>query len=144
MSDHKPHFEVQHVLVCDDVRRENTGKLILIGVYGRSIVFNDLPAQIELTFWLEVDQPETGTIPFQFQGILAPKEKQLFYVSGTVTVNVPVVSTHLVLGQVPLHIEEEGELSLQLKQYDDDWVEIKTIAVEQVSDALVAAGQKNS
>lgn len=33
-------------LFCDDIRMENTGKLMLIGVYGSEIIFPALPAQL--------------------------------------------------------------------------------------------------
>lgn len=36
------------VLVCDDVRREDNGKHLILGVYGSDIVLSNIPKKIQL------------------------------------------------------------------------------------------------
>jgi hypothetical protein len=38
----------EYALICDDVRREDNNKLILIGVYANNVVLQDFPATIRL------------------------------------------------------------------------------------------------
>jgi hypothetical protein len=42
-------LSVSYALVCDDIRREDTGKLIFIGVYGRDIRVTSVPASLVLS-----------------------------------------------------------------------------------------------
>ena len=46
---------VDFALVCDEVRREDNAKLIFLGVFGRDIGVNQLPATISLTLVVFVD-----------------------------------------------------------------------------------------
>jgi uncharacterized protein DUF6941 len=54
-------FELRSFLVCDDVRREITGKEILIGVYADAMVFPAFPATIR-------------QIVFRVSGVVSTKE----------------------------------------------------------------------
>jgi hypothetical protein len=47
-------------LVCDDIRQENNGKKILIGVYD-DIMVQSLPTSISLCFWMRFKDPPLGT-----------------------------------------------------------------------------------
>ena len=40
--------KVNNIVICDDVRREDNGKHILVGVYGADIVPGALPGGIVL------------------------------------------------------------------------------------------------
>lgn len=53
---------VDSVVICDDVRREMSGKDILIGVYGSEIVARALPGIIYLTLWVEFRPRKNGPI----------------------------------------------------------------------------------
>ena len=46
-------FTVESVLLCDDIRREDNGKAILIGVYSGDIVVPQFPAVLRLSLWLQ-------------------------------------------------------------------------------------------
>lgn len=55
-------FKIHNVVVCDDVRRENTGKDILVGAYPGSINMGKMPGQVVLSFWLELQFHKNGDI----------------------------------------------------------------------------------
>ncbi len=44
---------IGNVLVCDDIRREVNGKLILIGIYSDSIIVGAFPAALKLRYYVE-------------------------------------------------------------------------------------------
>jgi hypothetical protein len=43
-----PLITVKHVVVCDDIRREDNGKEILIGVYSGGIIVPQFPVPLAL------------------------------------------------------------------------------------------------
>jgi hypothetical protein len=52
----------KYVLICDEVRQENTGKFILIGVYQQDLVTAQLPVILPgLTFFIGVESDRPGT-----------------------------------------------------------------------------------
>lgn len=48
-----PNITLVHAIICDDIRREDNGKFILIGVYPEVIILSAIPAQITLSLWLQ-------------------------------------------------------------------------------------------
>jgi hypothetical protein len=57
-------------IVCDEVRREDNGKLLLIGVYGDSIIVPALPASLVLSLALWVEGGRASEIPVEFRVML--------------------------------------------------------------------------
>lgn len=58
----------KHAIVCDDVRMENTGKWIIIGMYTPDMAVPQIPIVLpSITFfnWLESDRP--GNFPFRMK-----------------------------------------------------------------------------
>lgn len=55
---------IEAVILCDQVRREDNGKLLLIGVYSDVITVPRLPLLIQLTLAIEVRVVHAG--PFRF------------------------------------------------------------------------------
>ena len=45
-------FKINSAIVCDDFRTENTGKLLLIGIYPNTIQFKNLPITYPLSVCL--------------------------------------------------------------------------------------------
>ncbi|KAJ03292.1 hypothetical protein [Sulfitobacter mediterraneus] len=48
------------VIFCDDIRNEDNGKQIAIGVYGNDIILNNPSNQIALVLWIRFLGFETG------------------------------------------------------------------------------------
>ncbi len=45
---------ISNVIICDDVRKEDNGKIILIGVYPAGILTSSLPSQLAFMTYFEV------------------------------------------------------------------------------------------
>lgn len=58
---------VKYAIICDDIRKEDTGKLILIGVYSRDIRVAAFPATLVLSLCvgIESDEPKESDIYLQ-------------------------------------------------------------------------------
>lgn len=58
----------KHVIMCDDVRREDNGKFIIIGMYTPDLAVPQIPfimPTISFFAWLESDRP--GSFPFRMR-----------------------------------------------------------------------------
>lgn len=58
----------RYVLVCDQIRQENNGKFIVLGLYTPDIVVGAVPAALSSVGFLVVfDTTHAGTLNFSFQ-----------------------------------------------------------------------------
>lgn len=63
-----PTITPRYVLVCDQVRQENNGKFIAIGLYTPDVVVAAIPASLpSLAFLVAFDTDEPGNLTFSFQ-----------------------------------------------------------------------------
>lgn len=107
-------FQINTVVICDDIRREISHKDILVGVYGSEIVVHSLPIQLQLAFWLELQVKKSGHFELFLQ-IEAPNSAPRF----EFRLNLEVLSNRLPFGiftpQVNVPVEREGKLRLWTK-----------------------------
>jgi hypothetical protein len=58
----------EYTLVCDEVRQENNGKYLVIGLYAPGIIFQRFPATLnKLTFFTCLRPQESGTWELAFR-----------------------------------------------------------------------------
>lgn len=115
-----PNPKIEIVLVCDDVRRELSGKDILIGVYSGSIAFPILPAKMNVAFWITLRAPAPGTFTLSLR-VNLPQKKPSIDMTMQLDISPPpdkpfsdqpiVVSTP----PLPLQITEPGNLELHAR-----------------------------
>ncbi|HTO66036.1 MAG TPA: hypothetical protein VMM15_32840 [Bradyrhizobium sp.] len=119
--------DITAVIVCDSVRREVSGKELLVGVYTGNIVSPSFPVVIELAFWFEVDIRETGEqdadIRIVVPGEVPPLEMR-FHIATVVPGPFSLATPNM---QVPL--VEAGELRIELKE-GDDWTVVKRKVIQ--------------
>jgi hypothetical protein len=124
---------VKVALLCDDVRREITGKEIIIGVFSDQINVVSFPITIILTLYMRVIFSNSNTkYPIEFRAINA-SGNQLVPVAKTVldSLNATQTST-AVLGPVPLHIQAPGAISFQWRLENREWTTITILDVAPV------------
>jgi hypothetical protein len=131
---------ITSVIVCDSVRREVSGKEILIGVYSGDIVVPSFPVVIDLAFWFELDIKEVGeqfaNIRIVVPGKVAPLEMRFQInttVAGPSSLATPTAQTPLV---------EPGELRVEFRE-GDDWKIIKRKIIQQGDVASSISFQDN-
>jgi hypothetical protein len=112
-------IEVGDGLVCDDVRREDNGKLILIGVYSSNMIVRELPAVLApyLVIKLKANEPVDRAIQFR---IMLNGEKIR---SGKGRIKLSPGPAHWIV--VPAIILDklatEGVLDFDLQIEDSEW-----------------------
>lgn len=130
MAESKPRIDPKHVIFCDDVRREDNGKELLVGVYSGNITVPFLPLNLSLSFWMAYSTNGTGQIPFQFR-LVGPHEVQFSHGSGTLILGeqlAPMAS--LAIGGLLVPMQVPGEIRLDFKQHADDWKTIGRTLVQ--------------
>lgn len=110
-------------IVCDDVRREISGKDILIGVYTADIVLSSYPATIPLSFWIEFEPVEEGELNVEFK-VDSPSENPP--VEGLISITVKVVrTTGITVSHIPVSVEEDGHLIFSVRTKGGEWKELR-------------------
>ena len=113
-------IDIHSGIVCDEVRREDNGKLILIGVYPSNIVVAELPAV--LVPWLAVKVHATNPPvdePFDVKVVMGDKE--LRTAKGRMKIG-DQSPTWIVLPNLLLEkIQEEGRLEFLVRVGGGRW-----------------------
>jgi hypothetical protein len=123
-------LELISSVVCDDIRREDNGKMILIGVYGREVTVGALPALLIMSVFTIVQSKIAGDIPFTIRVIgdgdhqLIPNIPLVAKISGSLTANI-------VIKGLPINLLSEGKITFQWKMEEGtDWGTIFELRVK--------------
>ena len=109
MSSSSQDMKILSALICDDVRREDNGKEILIGVYSGSIAIPTIPANITLTAWINMEIH--GPCEFDFEiRVLDPSDRQVVHGKLHVASSEVHDFTSTVLPPFPINADKEGWL----------------------------------
>jgi hypothetical protein len=123
-----PHIAVKTVVVCDEVRREDNGKDILIGVYSAGALVAQFPAPLQFTFWIQFKGTGMGEVTIQFRLMGGEDVK---FAEGKVQMTLLREGLGAIaIGPLPLILQVPTPLALQMKQATDvDWHTIEEIPV---------------
>ncbi|MGY6644470.1 MAG: hypothetical protein ACXIVD_04550 [Salinarimonas sp.] len=120
---HFPAFRLMNAVFCEDIRREDNGKDMLLGVYSGDIVAARCPIRVGVSLWLQyVSAPakagETGIdLRLRFDGQEKP-------VSQIGLPSMEEGETTLALRGMPVAIDGSGVLLLERRLPGQDWEEI--------------------
>jgi len=112
-------LEVGDGFVCDEVRREDNGKLILIGVYSSNLVVRELPAALVLSLVVNLKSQVPVDVAMQFRVMLNGEKMR----GGKGRVKLPPSGAHwIVLPQIVLDkLQNEGVLAFDVQVEDREW-----------------------
>lgn len=122
---------ILNALVCDDMRREDNGKEILIGIYSGGVLVHRYPAALTLAIWMQFEAFKTGEIKLAFRLI---NEKDLEFASATGTLNVSKIENPMSLGikNMRLQFQADNDFRFQAKEQDsDDWKDVIAFTVRE-------------
>jgi len=77
-------FDILDFLPCDLIRREDTGKALLVGVYSNGILLRpetEFPHRIALAYWLRLTHDVRGKSPFKLE-IVGPTDDSAYSIDG--------------------------------------------------------------
>lgn len=121
-----PRITIHNSVICDDVRREDNGKYLLIGVYD-GIRVQTFPTNLMLGFWIHFTATAAGTLPLHIR-VLGDQGEQFFEVGITLTVR-SVEPASIGLGGLPVALQVPTNLNWQFKLGDGEWQTFRTINV---------------
>ena len=73
-------YEFETGIVCDDIRREDNGKIIIIGAFARNIALQNFPAQLVLSCLVILNVVEPCELNTEFRASL--DDDQVFKAKG--------------------------------------------------------------
>lgn len=129
--------KVISVVMCDDLRKEITGKDILIGVYGGSINVASYPTHIQVAIWMELEVPEIGQFPGHIK-IETPSGNPPIDVRFNMEVkegNTGIVA----LAGLPVALERDGDIIISAKFGSGEMTEVRRKLVQRVAQIYPAA-----
>lgn len=127
MAKRTPAITLLHSIVCDDIRREDNGKFILIGVYPELIMLHMFPAQIVLSMWLQFRLHifEKTTLEFEIRGDAIPEtmpfsleitDETLFGKDEAIPLIVKLPFNIQAAGSFTIYFRRQGEMEWQTAQ----------------------------
>lgn len=115
-------MKITSALICDDIRREITGKDILIGVYAGDLIVPAVPFTFPLTVWCELSPDDTGPHKV-FVRLSYAGEEMLKLEAG---VDVQALGTAaLALPSFQFTSDKLGELVVEFSVDEKTWTEVK-------------------
>lgn len=121
-------FDISSVVLCDEVRQENNGKHILIGVYIHAVLVEDFPANLLLSVWIELKPKEVGNFTGQIR-VIKDDESVLLRGKSQITVE-NLDPTSAQYSRLPLEFQAGGDYFFQWKWGDNEWETVKEFTVQ--------------
>lgn len=111
--------KIRFAALCDDSRREDNGKMIFIGMYSQSIIARALPlmAPFCLALWMQAEHDEQGHLEFRI--LFGDEQEEI--ASGRGNIAVGAGETVTGIKPIPINVEREGLLRVQLKFGAGEW-----------------------
>ena len=120
-------IRVNYGVVCEDIRREDSGKFMLIGVFGRDIRATAMPATLVLAVLANVTTDAAYSGEIEYRCLIAGKVGTA-ETKGKLVVNEPGNSVIAFPG-LPITISTPSDLEFQFRATEEDWQSIVTIPV---------------
>lgn len=122
--------KILHALICDDVRREITGKETLVGVVGDEIFTPTFPIIYHITLWIRAIFDFDGLRWADFEirtadGIrLLQSQKLPLHTQRN-------KSTTVVVQGVPIQIQSPCDVEVRWKLPEEEWETVATLGIRQ-------------
>jgi hypothetical protein len=133
VSGETPTVKFVTALVADDIRREASGKEIIIGTYTSQIIVAAINPNggMIIAISLIFETHGVGDIPIQLR-VIPPSGETFAIMNGTLhsqEITVPGQINTASLAGIPLPISAEGDVLIQARQYAEEWQTIRVLPV---------------
>lgn len=122
-----PRVKVLSAVVCDDVRVENNGKEILIGVYSGAIAVHMIPSlPLPLRCWISLEIMGPCKVRLRFRAV-DHDNKEIFQAELETGTDDEIGMGSVPLGPIIYTLRDpEGSLRIDYKEGEGDWSNIIT------------------
>lgn len=136
-------MKVHNITVCDQVRVENNGKFLLIGVYTNTILLSQFPSPFYLNIWLLVEAAKPGTGEFAFRATMANSGAPIFEINGGMEVTDTNEWIPMAFGGDTMLVEPDDIIIEGRFNDDTEWSTLRVMRVRQMPQAdAPAQGQQ--
>ncbi|MFO1113035.1 MAG: hypothetical protein U1E38_01205 [Rhodospirillales bacterium] len=120
-------LSLRYGIVCEDIRREDNGKLILIGVFARDIGISNFPASLVLALCVSMEVDEPGDFEIEFQFLF--RDEISIQGKTSITINDPGLGM-IVIPRFPIeNITGEGGISFRFRQAGSEWQTVASLPI---------------
>lgn len=112
-------FNVRSAVLCEGVRAEVGNKFMIYGIFAGDIVLSQLPNAMALCVYLELRDAVPGAFKTHLR--MRVNANEASGAEGVVGIE-GAGPTALPLPTLPIVVEEEGTLYIDIKIDDGDWV----------------------
>ena len=123
-------MKIHNLTLCDQVRQENNGKFLLIGVYTNTIVFDVLPQQFNLSIWCLIEHESVGDNSITIRAQMSSQPKPFFEIEADVEVTDMTGWDPIVMGAMVL-IGQPGIMTIEFREGRSEWQHLRSIQVLQ-------------
>lgn len=119
-----------NAIICDEVRKEDNGKHILIGVYPADIRVPEFPTNLILSMWFQFYVERDGTIEMEYRAVRKDGDL-IFQGVGMINIEDFTLPVTVVLNKLMVQMESEGNFIIQIREKAPrkKWQVVKTIPV---------------
>lgn len=102
---------LEYGIVCDDVRREDNGKLIAVGIYASDIQVSRFPTAIQLRLLLGIRSYKSGSFMFNIR--VLQDRKTIFHATGSAENTESNSFTVMGTGPIGINVTDDTILKFQ-------------------------------
>ena len=126
-TEKSPSLSILSAVVCDDVRAEDNGKELLIGVYSGTITVHAIPSlPLPLRCWINMKIEGPYATRLQFRAIDHNREEMYRSQTDTKTDD-DAGEGSIILGPILFSLKDpEGHLMIDYKEEGGDWINVIT------------------
>ena len=121
-------MRIHNAIICDQVRKEDNGKPLLLGVYPFDALIPDFPGALALTLWTQLIVDKNGKYDVEFR-ILKDK-KTIKSIKAILDVEDHLMPMTVTLALPIIDIEEECTLFFQIREKNKRWKTLKELPVK--------------
>ena len=120
MKTKQPTVKPLSAVVCDEVRREQNGKDIIIGAYGGDILIDSFPITLALSLWISLETSGAGDTKNSIR-VVNSEKKVLTGLSGEATVEKHQHRSSLFTPKFRFQVDKFTELRFQFRVGEGRW-----------------------
>lgn len=127
---------IHAALVCDEIRKEATGKYFLIGVYTGDILAQKFPLQLKLGSCLFGKRSGEGEVETEVRFVVRTQKKKPSTITGKISIRFDKSSEDdvcLPLPPITLKFESPGTLTVQTRHAGGSWKKVLAKRVSQLT-----------
>lgn len=121
-------MKIHNAIICDQVRKEDNGKHLLLGVYPTDALVSKFPATVSFVLWMQLYVDRNGEFDVEFR--IQEDKKIVSSTKAAISVKDHSLPVTVALPPVVLKIDGECTLSFQIREKNKRWKTAKELPVK--------------